>query len=89
MISVLIQTEEPHIVFQVKDTGKGIPERELERIFERFYRVDTSNANQVKGTELGLSIAKHIIWQHDGKIWAESEVGEGASVFFSVKKATK
>ena len=57
MISVLIQTEEPHIVFPVKDTSKGIPEQELERIFERFYRVDTSNATQVKGTELGLSIA--------------------------------
>ena len=87
MISVLIQTEEPHIVFQVKDTSKGIPEQELERIFERFYRVDTSNANQVKGTELGLSIAKHIILQHDGKIWEESEVGAGSECILFRQKS--
>ena len=85
-ISVSVQTEEHNIIFQVKDTGIGIPKRELERIFERFYRVDTGGANQIKGTGLGLSIAKHIVLQHGEKIWVESEVGEGTSVFFSVKK---
>ena len=87
-ISVLFQTKEDNIIFQIKDMGIGIPKQELERIFERFYRVDTDSTNKVKGTGLGLSIAKHIVLQHDGRIWVESEVGKGTSVFFSVKKGT-
>ena len=87
-ISVLFQTKEDNIIFQIKDMGIGIPKQELERIFERFYRVDTDSTNKVKGTGLGLSIAKHIVLQHDGRIWVESEVGKGTNVFFSVKKGT-
>ena len=87
-ISVSFQTKEDNIIFQIKDMGIGIPKQELERIFERFYRVDTDSTNKVKGTGLGLSIAKHIVLQHDGRIWVESEVGKGTSVFFSVKKGT-
>ena len=87
-ISVSFQTKEDNIIFQIKDMGIGIPKQELERIFERFYRVDTDSTNKVKGTGLGLSIAKHIVLQHDGRIWVESEVGKGTNVFFSVKKGT-
>ncbi len=69
----------------VNDTGFGIPSDHLDRIFERFYRVDKGRSRQQGGTGLGLSIVKHIIDRHEGKIWAESEFGEGSSIKFTLK----
>ena len=66
----------------VRDTGVGVPMESLNRIFERFYRVDSSRTGS--GTGLGLSISKHIIEAHGGKIWAESEEGRGSTFFFIV-----
>ena len=73
----------PVIQFFVRDTGIGIPEDELPRIFERFYRVDRARTRG-SGTGLGLSIAKHIIDGHTGKIWAESEEGKGSTFSFTL-----
>jgi two-component system phosphate regulon sensor histidine kinase PhoR len=64
----------------VEDTGVGIPTRELPRIFERFYRVDTSRSRNTGGTGLGLSLVRHVAQRHGGRIEAESELGSG-SVF--------
>ncbi len=65
---------------QVSDSGRGIPDEALPRIFERFYRVERSRSREAGGTGLGLAIAKHIIDAHGGQISVGSRVGHG-SVF--------
>lgn len=68
----------PHgIVVRIKDTGIGIPAHELDKIFERFYRVDASRSKETGGYGLGLAIAKDIVTQHGGTIHATSTVGVG------------
>ncbi len=59
-------------VLEISDNGAGIPEDQVHRIFERFFRVDASRSSQIEGTGLGLAIVKHIIQKHDGKIKAKS-----------------
>jgi len=68
----------------VRDSGPGIPPEALERVFERFYRVDKARSREKGGTGLGLSIVKHIIQSHGGRVWAESTVGKGATFFFTL-----
>lgn len=70
------------IRFAVRDTGIGIPEEAVSRIFERFYRVDKSRTGS--GTGLGLSIAKHTVEAHGGKIWAASIERQGSTFYFTI-----
>jgi two-component system, OmpR family, sensor histidine kinase SenX3 len=70
--------EGSEIVIRVSDTGIGIPEEKLPRIFERFYRVDKARSKETGGTGLGLSIVKHIAENHGGRVTVESTLGEGS-----------
>jgi two-component system phosphate regulon sensor histidine kinase PhoR len=71
----------------VQDDGPGIPAEALERVFERFYRVDKARSREQGGTGLGLSIVKHIVQGHGGRVWVESQPGQGAKFFFTLSLA--
>lgn len=69
----------------ISDDGMGIPSENVNRIFDRFYRVDRARARSMGGTGLGLAIAREMIEAHGGKIWAESEEGQGTTIFFTLE----
>lgn len=80
-ITITLGREEKFYSIVVKDNGTGIPKDKLDKIFVRFYQVDTSNTREHKGTGLGLSICKGIVEGHGGKIWAESDgMGKGTAI---------
>ena len=83
-IMVSAERHDGEVVLTVSDTGIGIPQADQPRIFERFYRVDVARSREVGGTGLGLSIAKHLMEAHGGRLWVESEVGQGSQFHFSV-----
>ena len=74
----------PCLIVSVTDSGIGIPEAELERVFERFYRVDNRLTHSTSGAGLGLYICKIIIEGHGGHIWAKSRLQEGSILSFSL-----
>lgn len=71
----------------VKDNGPGIPAESVDRVFERFYRVDKARSREQGGTGLGLAIVKHIVQSHQGEVWLESTVGSGSTFFFTLPAA--
>ena len=75
------------VIVRVKDNGEGIEQQNIPRLFERFYRVDKSGARTEGGSGLGLSIVKHIIEAHNGKIYVQSEFNKGSEFSFTLEKA--
>jgi PAS domain S-box-containing protein len=72
---------------QVRDTGRGIPSDQVDKVFERFAQVKRTDATEKGGTGLGLAIARAIVLQHGGRIWVESEVGKGSVFQFTIPRA--
>lgn len=77
---------ESNLLIEIEDNGLGINERHINRLFERFYRVDKSRARNEGGTGLGLSIVKHIIEAHGHNVQVRSTEGEGSTFFFTLTK---
>jgi two-component system phosphate regulon sensor histidine kinase PhoR len=78
-----VQKDQREIEVSVWDNGIGVPQEDLPRIFERFYRVDKGRSQELGGTGLGLSIVKHLAQAHGGRVWAESRLGEGSTFYFT------
>jgi two-component system phosphate regulon sensor histidine kinase PhoR len=78
-VAVRTTAEGPTLRVAVEDTGAGIPEADLPRIFERFYRVDKARSRELGGTGLGLAIVKHLVELHQGRVMVESRPGQGST----------
>ncbi len=86
-IEVVTTRSGDEVVVRIQDTGPGIPEDKLNNIFDAFVQLSTGPGRRSGGTGLGLAICKKIIELHGGRIWVESEVGEGSAFSFSLRPA--
>ncbi|WOD40005.1 PAS domain S-box protein [Nodosilinea sp. E11] len=80
----LAPTQNPAVIFSVCDRGRGIPPEKLTAIFGQFQQVDASDSRRRGGTGLGLAICKRIVEQHQGRIWVESQVGQGSTFYVAL-----
>lgn len=78
-VGVTVDSQGPEVVLSVTDSGEGIPTRDIDRVFERFYRVDSGRSRTTGGTGLGLAITRHVVESHGGSISVESELGVGST----------
>ncbi|WP_350300811.1 cell wall metabolism sensor histidine kinase WalK [Peribacillus frigoritolerans] len=83
-VTFRVRASDGFIIVSITDQGVGIPKNVIDKIFDRFYRVDKARARNLGGTGLGLAIAKEMVVAHGGKIWAESVDGKGTTVFFTL-----
>ena len=86
-ITVRVEEDGPQLRVEVRDTGIGIPEEKLPRVFERFYQVDGSSRRRFGGAGLGLAIVKRIIEAHGGQVGVSSRAGEGSTFHFTLPKS--
>ena len=86
-ISITAHETDDVVKVDIADTGIGIPNKDLPRLFERFYRVDKARSRELGGTGLGLSIVKHIIQAHNGEVSVQSVEGQGSTFSFTIPKA--
>ena len=84
-VRVTVEQNDGEVLFQVKDSGRGIPAHKLSQIFERFQQVDAGDAREKGGTGLGLAICRSIATQHNGRIWAESGQAQAQLFLFRAR----
>ncbi|TMK20283.1 MAG: PAS domain-containing protein [Actinobacteria bacterium] len=78
-VDVSVSAEDGKVILEVIDTGMGIPQRDLPRVFERFYRVDRARSRETGGTGLGLAIVRHVAENHGGEVTVQSELSAGST----------
>ncbi|MFC0525977.1 cell wall metabolism sensor histidine kinase WalK [Pontibacillus salicampi] len=78
------QEKQQKLLIKISDQGMGVPKENMEKIFERFYRVDKARSRKLGGTGLGLAISREMIEAHEGNIWAESKEGTGTTILFTL-----
>jgi PAS domain S-box-containing protein len=83
-IEVSCQMKDDQVVVSVKDEGMGIKPDDLDKIFDRYYRVETNHTRHIAGFGIGLYLSLEIVQRHSGKVWAESESGLGSTFYFSL-----
>ena len=83
-VAIAASNRDNNVLFSVTDKGRGIPKDKIGTIFERFQQVDASDSRSLGGTGLGLAICRHIIEQHQGKIWVDSTYGKGSTFHFTI-----
>ena len=83
-VIVDFNSDEKNLTVSVSDQGIGIPQHKLERVFEKFERVDNQDTRMAGGTGIGLFLVKHLVDRHQGKIWCESEIGKGSKFIFVI-----
>ena len=86
-VHVAARNDPSGIIVEIRDTGTGIPEEELDRIFDKFHRASVIGADAIEGTGLGLSIARQIVEHHGGRIWAQNNPGAGSTFSFLLPPA--
>jgi len=86
VITIKLTEKKEEAQIEIRDNGRGISEKSLNNIFERFYKADKARSNNSSGTGLGLYITKKIVISHEGRIWAKSQEGKGTGIYFTLKK---
>ena len=84
VIAIRIDHDQSNLTISVKDNGEGMEKEELTKIFSRFYRAEKSRSRESGGTGLGLAIVKSIIEQHEGVLWADSELNYGSTITYTL-----
>jgi signal transduction histidine kinase len=87
-ITLALTGDQSVIQIQVRDTGAGVPEEDIPHLFQKFYRVDSSLTRTVGGTGLGLYLSRKIVEMYQGRIWIESQLGKGSTVFINLPRLT-
>lgn len=87
-VDITVTSHDDAVQFAVRDRGMGIPARDLDRVFERFYRVDRARSRDTGGTGLGLSIVRHVATNHEGTVSVTSVEGEGSTFVLTIPHAS-
>jgi signal transduction histidine kinase len=85
-VEITVEEHSAEIIVSIKDNGRGIPAGAIDKIFKKFYQVDTSLTREQSGSGLGLSICKGIVEAHGGRIWVQSELNKGSVFSFTIPK---